>query len=271
LSAAACTIPVRGLLARGCAGRGLRLPAATLAPGNGGLAVLGGTGGSLVVALALGVSFLAAFGIRVGIGFALAVRFVAALRVAVLGVRLVLGLVLGLTLRVRVALGLRRLGLLGVFLVAGAFVLGLVAVVLGGLGLLIAVAVRVRVLLVPRRLLIPAARLGLALLADAGDHLADREGVALLGHDLDEDAVGVGVVGHVGLVRLDLHERLAALDLAALLDQPLQDRALFHRVRQAGHRHVAGHAPPYTSRKVASAACTTCSGCGNAACSSGFE
>ena len=78
----------------------------------------------------------------------------------------------------------------------------------------------------------------LARLADARDQLADGERVALLGHDLDQRAVGVGLVGHVGLVRLDLHERLAALDLAALLDQPLEDRALLHRVGQAGHRDV---------------------------------
>ena len=88
----------------------------------------------------------------------------------------------------------------------------------------------------PRRLLARLARL-----ADARDQLADGERVALLGHDLDQHAVGVGLVGHVGLVRLDLHERLAALDLAALLHEPLEDRALLHRVGQARHRDVGGH------------------------------
>jgi hypothetical protein len=199
------------------------------------------------VTLALG-----AFVLRLSTAVSLGVLFFAAL-----------GLV-----AVRVALGLRWLGLLG------AFVLGLLAAVRVGflfaaaLGL-VAVALGLRFL--AAGLLVPAAGLRLAGLADAGDHLADRKGVALLGHDLDEDAVGIGVVGHVGLVRLDLHERLSALDLGTLLDQPLEDGALLHGVRQAGHRDVVGHAPPYRSRKVASAACTTCSSCGNAACSSGFE
>ena len=108
----------------------------------------------------------------------------------------------------------------------------------------------------------------LAGLADPRDHLADRERVALLGQHLHQHAVGVGLVGHVGLVGLDLHERLAALHLAALLHEPLEHRALLHGVGQARHRDVAGH---QTSLKVARAACTTCSSCGNAACSSGLE
>jgi hypothetical protein len=37
------------------------------------------------------------------------------------------------------------------------------------------------------------------------------------------------------LVRLDLGERLALLDEVTLRDEPLQDGALFHRVRQARH------------------------------------
>jgi len=152
-------------------------------------------------------------------------------------------------------------------LVLGGFVLA--ARVLLGSGLVLVAALGR--FLVPFFGLVPAAALGLAGVADPGDHLADLERVALLGHDLDEDAVGVGVVGHVGLVGLDLDERLAALDLAALVDEPLEHGALLHRVREAGHRDVAGHASPQRSRNVARAACTTCSGCGNAACSSGFE
>ena len=43
------------------------------------------------------------------------------------------------------------------------------------------------------------------------------ERVALLGDDLHEHAVGVGLVGHVRLVGLDLDERRTALDLVAHL------------------------------------------------------
>ena len=56
-----------------------------------------------------------------------------------------------------------------------------------------------------------------------------------------ERAVGVGLVGHVGLVRLDLDELFPALDLVPVGLQPLEDRALLHRVGQAGHRDI-GHA-----------------------------
>jgi hypothetical protein len=63
--------------------------------------------------------------------------------------------------------------------------------------------------------------------------------VALLGDDL-QHAVRVGLVGHRGLVGLDLGELVAALDLVAVLLEPAQDRALLHRVGQAGHDDV-GH------------------------------
>ena len=59
----------------------------------------------------------------------------------------------------------------------------------------------------------------------------------------------VGLVGHVGLVGLDLDELLAALDLVPVGLQPLEDRALLHRVGQAGHRDV-GHAPQRIRRAV---------------------
>src|SRR5690606_40957799 len=68
--------------------------------------------------------------------------------------------------------------------------------------------------------------------------------------------------------RLDLHQRLPALDPVADGDEPLQHRALLHRVGQAGHDDVDGH---QRSRKVASTAWMTCSSWGNAACSSGRE
>ena len=76
--------------------------------------------------------------------------------------------------------------------------------------------------------------------AEPRDRLADRQRVALLRHDR-ERAVGVGLVGHVGLVRLDLDELFPALDLVPVGLQPLEDRALLHRVGQAGHRDI-GHA-----------------------------
>src|SRR6185503_118078 len=81
---------------------------------------------------------------------------------------------------------------------------------------------------------------GLGSVTKLRDRLADRERVPLLGDDR-EHAVGVGLVGHVGLVGLDLDELLAALDLVPVGLQPLQDRALLHGVGQAGHRDV-GHA-----------------------------
>ena len=101
--------------------------------------------------------------------------------------------------------------------------------------------------------------------------LPDRQRVALGGDDL-EHAGGVGLVGHRRLVGLDLDELLAALHLVAVGLEPLQDRALLHRVGQAGHDDVGhGVAAPRRSRKVASAASTTCGSCGKAICSSGLE
>ena len=80
--------------------------------------------------------------------------------------------------------------------------------------------------------------------ADPRDRRADGERVALLGHDLQR-ARRVGLVGHVGLVRLDLDELFALGDLVAVGLEPLQDRALLHGVGQAGHGDV-GHAPQAT-------------------------
>ena len=67
--------------------------------------------------------------------------------------------------------------------------------------------------------------------------------------DDPQHAVGVGLVGHVGLVRLDLDELLAALDLVPVGLQPLEDRALLHGVGQAGHRDV-GHARQRTQQSA---------------------
>ena len=98
--------------------------------------------------------------------------------------------------------------------------------------------------LLPGLLLGPGVRLARVLVArvvaDLRDRRADGERVALLGHDLQRPGL-VGLVRHVGLVRLDLDELLAALHRVPVGLQPLQDRALLHGVGQAGHRDV-GHA-----------------------------
>ena len=59
---------------------------------------------------------------------------------------------------------------------------------------------------------------------------------------ISQRAVLVGLVRHVGLVGLDLDQLVPAGDLVAVGLEPLEDRALLHRVGQAGHRDV-GHAP----------------------------
>src|SRR4051794_23785218 len=175
--------------------------------------------------------------------FAFALGFVGLVAFVVLGVLGVAGLVL---IRVAVVV-IRRLRL---FLVLRLLVVGLTRLVLG-----------VRVAVVARSA-------ALRRVADLRDRLADRERVALLREDLDERAVAVGVVGHVRLVGLDLDQRLALLDLAALLDEPLQDRALLHRVGQPRHHHLGGH---QASPNVDRTAFTISSSPGIAACSSGFE
>ena len=102
-----------------------------------------------------------------------------------------------------------------------------------------------------------------AALADAGDHLADRQRGALGGDDL-EHAVLVGLVGHGRLVGLDLDQLLAARTSSPSALSQLQDRALLHGVRQAGHDDV-GHDPslqPAAARAAAvSAAAAVPLGC----------
>src|SRR3954468_21822544 len=109
-------------------------------------------------------------------------------------------------------------------------------------GLLVALGAR----LLPG-LLLPATlgRLAAAL-ADPRDHLADGERRALVGDDL-ERAVRVGLVGHRRLVGLDLDELLALGDLVARRLEPLEDRALLHRVGQARHRDVGHSARCYSA------------------------
>ena len=91
--------------------------------------------------------------------------------------------------------------------------------------------------------------------ADARDDLADGQRVALLGDDRQR-AGAVGLVGHRGLVGLDLDELVAAGDLVALGLEPLEDRALLHRVGEArhddvGHATDATHEPPRVARTSA--------------------
>jgi hypothetical protein len=112
-----------------------------------------------------------------------------------------------------------------------------------------------------------AVALDFARLTHLCDHLADRLGVPLLGDDLHQRSGGVGLVDHVGLVGLDLDQLVADRDLVADRLQPLQHGALLHRVGEAGHDDVRHLAPSM----VASAAWTTCSSWGIAACSNRFE
>jgi len=91
-----------------------------------------------------------------------------------------------------------------------------------------------------------------ALSSQPRDDLADRQRVALGSHD-GEDAVGVGLVGHVRLVGLDLDELVAASDLVAVGLEPLDDRPLLHGVRQPRHHHLAHRATSSASRASRSA------------------
>src|SRR5918994_769783 len=139
-------------------------------------------------------------------------------------------------------LGRDRRGLAGLLL-AGLLLVGRLGRVLAapaglalgacGLRLLLGL-LGVAALVAGRRLVVVAA------LADLRDRRAHGQGVALLGDDLERPGL-VGLVRHVGLIRLDLDELLAALHGVAVRLQPLEDRALFHGVGQAGHRDV-GHA-----------------------------
>jgi hypothetical protein len=62
-----------------------------------------------------------------------------------------------------------------------------------------------------------------------------------LGENFYENPVGIRLIGHVGLVRLDLHEGLATLHLATHVDEPLEHGSLLHRVGEAGHHYVSCH------------------------------
>src|SRR5512145_2034401 len=73
---------------------------------------------------------------------------------------------------------------------------------------------------------------GLDVLLRVGDHAderAHRRLAARRDEDLAQDAVAEGLHLHVGLVRLDLRQHVADLDLVALFLAPLDDGALLHR------------------------------------------
>ena len=74
----------------------------------------------------------------------------------------------------------------------------------------------------------------LALLAEDRDRSAELEGLALLGHQLQDDAGVEGLELHRRLVGLDLGDHLTALDLVADGDVPLGDHALLHRIGESG-------------------------------------
>src|SRR5438067_247356 len=80
----------------------------------------------------------------------------------------------------------------------------------------------------------------LAIASDLRDDGADGGTLALGDHDLAQLAGGIVFALDVGLVALDFDQRFALFDLLALLLQPSQDLAGFHRVRQARHLNV-GH------------------------------
>ena len=97
--------------------------------------------------------------------------------------------------------------------------------------------------------------------ADGRDRDADRQAVADLGDDV-QGAVRRRLNHHVGLVRLDLDDRLALGDSGAIVLEPLEDGPLLHRVRQLGHEEVHQRAPTSASTAVVTSAAF-----GRAACS----
>ena len=84
----------------------------------------------------------------------------------------------------------------------------------------------------------------LALLADDRDPLADLDLLALAGEDLEQDAARVGLDLLGDLVRVELVERLALLDLVALRLQPADDRARLHALAEPRKVDVNRHFAP---------------------------
>ena len=84
----------------------------------------------------------------------------------------------------------------------------------------------------------------LALLADDRDPLADLDLLALAGEDLQQDAARLGLDLLRHLVRVELVERLALLDLVALRLQPADDRARLHALPEPRKADVSCHCAP---------------------------
>src|SRR5262249_40813353 len=81
------------------------------------------------------------------------------------------------------------------------------------------------------------------------DHVPYRHLTSLTYHDLAEDTGAEGFDLHVGPVRLDLRDDLAAPSGLPLLLEPLDDLAGLHRFAELGHEDLGDHAQ--TSRIAA--------------------
>ncbi len=88
----------------------------------------------------------------------------------------------------------------------------------------------------------PATRPGpLRSLAEQGDQRSDPDALSLRSAQLQHHASGLRLVHHARLVGFDLDERLPLVDIVPGSHEPLQDRALLHRVRQPGHDDFESH------------------------------
>src|SRR5215207_4157013 len=83
----------------------------------------------------------------------------------------------------------------------------------------------------------------LALLADDRNRLADLDLLPFRRQDLQYDSADVGLDLLRHLLRVELVQRLALLDLLALRLEPLDDRARFHALAETGQRDLARHLP----------------------------
>ena len=81
----------------------------------------------------------------------------------------------------------------------------------------------------------------LIFLSQDRDHGPDLDGDSLINEDLGDRPVVVDLHLHRGLVGLDVGHRITGGDGVAFLGVPLDDRALLHRVRKAGHGDLDRH------------------------------